>query len=78
MAKAKPKYDYHDYPKWDDLRTGCKVGWRIYKSIDDARKCTRAAEHNANIQASLGYDFGYCLPGSITKLEDGRYEVCIP
>lgn len=39
-------------------------------------------------KASQGYDFGYCMPGSIHKLPDtalgelapfaGMYEVCIP
>jgi hypothetical protein len=75
---AKKPNPYHDYPKADDMRTGNKVGWRIYSKREDAEACAEAAKHNARIQASLGYDFGYQSPGSITELPDGRYEVVIP
>lgn len=81
MAKKpskKTRADFRDYPKPDDYRTGCKVGWRIYRDRADAEACATAAKHNAEIQASLGYDFGYCSPGSIDTLPDGRFEVCIP
>ena len=73
-----PKHDWAKYPDPDDSRTGCKVGWYIYRNKSDADACSKAAQHNAVIQASLGYDFGYCCPGSITTLDDGRFEVCIP
>jgi hypothetical protein len=66
------------YPMTDDVESGCKVGWRIYAKRSDARKCATAAQHNARIAASLGYDFGYCSPGSIDETEDGRFRVCIP
>jgi hypothetical protein len=48
--------------------------WRPIRSHSYAE----AAKHNAEICWNLGYDFGYCSPGSITELDDGRYEVCIP
>lgn len=67
-----------DYPATDDIRSGCKVGWRTYSDKSLADKCAEAAKHNAKIKAAQGYDFGYCMPGYITKLDDGRFEVCIP
>ena len=82
MSNITKKYSYADqlktYPKPDEYRSGCKVAWHIYKKLADAEKCSAAAMHNATIKAAEGYDFGYCGPGSITKLDDGRYEVCIP
>lgn len=66
------------YPEADDLRVGCKVSWRIYGDRKDAEECAKAARHNADIKASQGYDFGWCMPGSIDKLDDGRFEVCLP
>lgn len=78
MPKRKPRHDYRAYPEADGQRTGIKVGWRIYKDRAKAEQCAEAAKHNAAIQSSLGYDFGYCAPGSIAKLADDRFEVCIP
>jgi len=72
------KLDYKPYPKEDDLRVGCKVSWYTYENRDTAEECAEIARHNAEIAASQGYDFGYCCPGNITTLADGRYEVCIP
>jgi len=80
----KKKYDYKPYPKEDGMRSGCKVGWRYYRSREDAEKASVAARHNAEIQWSLGYDFGYCSPGSIEKAHEsykefaGMWEVCVP
>ncbi|MBO0715723.1 MAG: hypothetical protein J2P55_00100 [Rhizobiales bacterium] len=74
--QARP--DYCAYPEADDIRTGIKVGWRIYCDRKAAETCATAARHNAVIQESLGYDFGYCMPGSIETLADGRFKVCIP
>lgn len=71
-----------DYPDTPNIRSGCKVGWRYYDRLIDAKACSRAAKHNAKIKAELGYDFGYCCPGSILQMKDGPYagkfEVCIP
>lgn len=77
MAK-RVKYDYQAYPEPDDMRVGCKVSWYTYADRAKAETCSKAARHNAVIQVGLGYDFGYCAPGSIDKLADGRFEVCIP
>jgi len=68
---------YRDYPAAQDLRSGCKVSWMTYDKREDAEACSEAAHWNAAIKWDLGYDFGYCSPGSITE-KDGRFEVCIP
>lgn len=70
--------DYKPYPPTEDIRSGCKVGWRRYTKKADAKACAEAAKHNAAIDRDLGYDFGFCTPGSIETLKDGRFEVCIP
>ena len=76
MSKSKSRF--RDYPEADGFRSGIKVGWRIYKSRKVAEACAEVAKFNAVIAEELGYDFGYQCPGSITTLEDGRFEVCIP
>lgn len=88
MAKAKQgkKLVYLPYPKNDGMRSGIKVSWYYYKSRDAARDASMAAAHNARIQENLGYDFGYCAPGSIEQVGENRgmpqylgmFEVCIP
>jgi hypothetical protein len=80
MAKSR---EYKVYPSTPNIRSGCKVGWRYYDRLIDAKSCADAARHNAKIKESLGYDFGYCSPGSIRQVErsspyTGKYEVCIP
>ena len=82
MAKAKrrpaSRIDWREYPAPDDMRSGCKVSWHTYRDRAAAEACAEAARHNAVRKAGLGYDFGYCCPGSIEKLNDGRFEVCLP
>lgn len=75
---AERKLDYREYPAADGFRSGIKVGWRIYRKERDAKACAEVAKHNAKIAATLGFDFGYQTPGSITQLEDGRFEVVVP
>lgn len=70
--------NYKDYPKGHIfMRSGAKVGWRTYATKAEAEKCSEAARHNARIQESLGYDFGFMIPGAIKKNDSG-YEVVIP
>jgi len=69
---------YQNYPPTDDIRSGCKVGWRTYATRKEAEKCAEAARLNGIVKACQGYDFGYQVPGSIRQLADGRFEVCIP
>lgn len=80
------------YPEPKSTRTGCKVSWLYYETREEAEKCAEAARHNGHYYASLGYDFGYCAPGSITQMpaihepgkawmgeeRAGLFEVCIP
>lgn len=84
--KTQPKQPWQvwqTYPESDGLRSGCKVSWRYYKDRAAAEACAVAAKHNAVIQQSNGYDFGYCSPGSIAKAHEsgeyaGMWEVCLP
>lgn len=73
---------YQPYPDCDDKRSGCKVGWRYYRDGDKANECAAAAKVNAAIDRGLGYDHGYCEPGSIMQIDKGEragmFEVCIP
>lgn len=86
MSKRKPAPTYMPYPKEDGLRSGIKVSWHYYKDRAAAEQCSEAARHNGIIQENLGYDFGYCMPGSIDVVGDNRgmperigwFEVCIP
>ena len=69
------------YPTPIRTRGGCKVSWNYYVTEAEAKECAAAAKHNARIQANLGYDFGYCSPGSIVPVEIAGtklFEVCLP
>jgi hypothetical protein len=70
--------DRMEYPSADDYRSGIKVGWRTYKTREEADRCATAAKHNAIIDRAAGYDFGYNMPGTVEATADGRFEVCIP
>ena len=81
-------FEWRKYPPEQAMRSGCKVSWNYYDSREDAEACSEAARHNAVRQRQLGYDFGYCSPGSIMWAEpgkggkqageNGRWEVCLP
>jgi len=77
-VKKKSYPTFQDYPPTEDYRSGCKVGWRTYATEEEARECAKAARYNGLIKAGLGYDFGYQSPGHVTRLDNGRFEVCIP
>ena len=47
-----------DYPKYVKVRSGIKVSWYYYSTLDEAEKAATAARHNAHILARQGYDFG--------------------
>jgi len=80
MAKAKQKLDYRQMPAAVAIRSGCKVGWKYYRTEAEAKAAAVIARHNAKIDASQGYDFGYCSPGSVSLVREGEfaglYEVC--
>lgn len=73
------------YPDYKIIRCGCKVAWRYYDNEADAKTAADAASHNAEIDAGLGYDFGFQSPGTIRAPEPGGkvyhpdlWEVCCP
>lgn len=70
--------EYMQYPQEEDSRCGCKVSWYYYKDRAMAEKAAEAAKHNAILDAQRGYDFGFQSPGTITKMKNGLFEVCIP
>lgn len=79
---------YKKLPQYVDMRTGCKVCWVYYKTLEEANIAAEIARYNGEIDRSYGYDFGYCSPGSVTLMKpenckgewakySGLYEVCI-
>lgn len=56
---------------------GCKVGWLTYDNEAEARERAAKARLDAEDKAARGYDFGYCVPGEVRKVEDG-WVVTIP
>lgn len=84
MARTKrQKQPTFDYPQYSASRGGCKVGWLYYVSEEAANRAAEVAKAEARYKEGLGYDFGYCCPGSIRKLEQYQdlgpcFEVCIP
>lgn len=78
--KPRIKYDYKRLPEPVKVRSGIKVGWYYYADEETAKKAGVLARHNAEIDANLGYDFGYCAPGSVRLIREGEYaglwEVC--
>lgn len=69
------------YPEAQEYKGGCKVGWRYYVSLDDAQAASEVAVREGMYKADLGFDYGYCSPGSIEKVEclgQTLYKVCVP
>jgi len=64
-------------PQEIGYRSGLRVCWKTYATEDEAKIASLHARAEAEHQLALGYDFGWCAPSSITKVEDG-YEVCFP
>ena len=58
-------------------RCGSKVAWSVYSTREEAEQAASVAKHNARIDESYGYDWGFATPGEITKVEGG-FEVCHP
>jgi hypothetical protein len=85
MTKNAEIFDpYERYPEPQARRSGCKVGWYYYSDKADADKCAVVARRDAERQLDIGYDFGYCWPGTVRQVPEdheqhaGLYEVCIP
>lgn len=64
-------------PAPQSTRSGNKVGWNFYTSLDDAEACSQWAQEQAKHMESIGYDFGYQVPGRVQPV-DGGWEVVIP
>lgn len=51
-------------------KAGCKVGWEFYSTYDEALEASKKAKKEAARKFALGFDFGYQVPGAISKLND--------
>lgn len=88
MTKKTKTPTFKSYPEPVTTRSGCKVSWNYYKTEEEARACSKAAGWNRDIKAGLGYDFGYCWPGTVKRMTDAApygeaqyaelWEVCLP
>ena len=67
-----------DYPKPLKHEFGCKVTWRTYSTETEAHKAAKIAAEDSEIDKSMGYDFGFLEPSTITKNDDGTYTVVCP
>lgn len=65
-------------PKPLSERSGCKVSWAVYATQEEANKRAVFARRKADLDAELGYEFGYLTPGTVTQLTDGTWEVVLP
>lgn len=64
-------------PKSVDTRVGCKVAWETYATEEEAAIASDYWRKLAIYKAIQGYDFGYCVPGEIRKVDKG-FEVTTP
>lgn len=71
-TKRKPAPPRFDYPSSLHYEGGCKVGWHYYDNMRDAERAAEVAKREAPYRAGQGYDFGYCSPGSIEHVQQGR------
>lgn len=66
------------YPVPVSTRSGCKVGWYTYNTHEEALHASVVAEQLAAQRWMNGHDFGYQIPGEITKNKDGTWTVVVP
>lgn len=73
------EWEWQEYPSVNIVsqRSGFKVGWITYSDFDSAEQCAYAAAINAILRERRGHDFGYNVPSTITKVENG-WQVVIP
>lgn len=68
-----------DYPQAFAEEAGCKVSWKRYHTEADAVRAAVVAKKEARHLAAQGYDFGFQVPGSISRSTvDGAYIVVVP
>lgn len=66
-----------EYPQEIVYKDGNKVAFLYYATKQDALQASKIAIQKASYKASQGYDFGFNIPGTISKV--GKYfEVIIP
>lgn len=66
------------YPTPVFKRVGAKVSWYYYDTHEAAWHASVVAEQIAARKWMDGYDFGYQVPGSVTKNQDGTWTVVVP
>jgi hypothetical protein len=59
-------------------RVGAKVSWYYYDTHEAACHASIVAEQRAARMWMDGYDFGYQIPGRVTKNQDGTWTVVVP
>lgn len=84
MAKRMnpPFHDRKVLPNPVQIRSGLKVAWYYYADKQTADQASEIARHNGQIDAAMGYDFGYQNPGSVRSPDQqtfypGLWEVCV-
>jgi len=70
VKKPNPYDKWQRYPKEVARRSGCKVSWNYYKTLEEAKVCSKAAYENSFIAEAEGYDFGYQAPGAIRQVTE--------
>jgi len=66
------------YPPPASTRAGSKVGWYTYNTHQEALHASVVGEQVAARMWMDGYDFGYQIPGRVTKNQDGTWTVVVP
>jgi hypothetical protein len=60
-------------PKPVAYRSGCKVSWNYYATLAEAEIAKGYAIEQGRRDAALGYDFGFCSPGSVHYIDPEKY-----
>lgn len=53
------------------------MGWETYRLKYHAQLAARRARARAKDRLAQGYDFGYQVPGTMERVDDG-WRVCVP
>ena len=64
-----------DLPRPIREEHGCKVGWLIFATREDAVAWREGVKAEARKRWNEGYDFGYCLPGAIEETVNGEFRI---
>lgn len=66
------------YPQPVRQQVGAKVSWMTFDTHEKAMQASVTAEQIASTKWMRGFDFGYQIPGRITKNPDGTFTVTVP